>query len=184
METNTVNCPACKSPNVFSESDEMIRCRSCGTNIRIEKKSAEPVDAGEPGIRIPEITNVAPELPAASIAQRFLTYCVDQTVTALIFLSLLMSGGGDMQTTDFRFYVAFITVPLYYTLLEGSNGKTLGKIVAGTRVVDDNGAAIGYSAAFFRTLCRMIPLEVLSIFFHSGRCWHDLITRTTVINER
>lgn len=187
METKTVNCPECQSPNFYSANDELIRCRACGANIRIPVSGENQSETAEPIRRITSDTISGPgnrQAVPASMVQRFATHLVDQFVTAMVFVVLLIAGGSDGQTPDFNFYIAVVAIPIYYTLLEGSNGKTMGKLVSGTRVVHEDGSPIGYSTAFFRTLCRMIPFEVFSIFFHNGRCWHDLITRTFVINDR
>jgi uncharacterized RDD family membrane protein YckC len=78
------------------------------------------------------------------------------------------------------FFVLFI---LYYGLLEGiSKGKTLGKLITGTRAVREDGTPISFGDAFKRTLCRIIPFEPFSAFGYKP--WHDSITNTIVIKEQ
>jgi uncharacterized RDD family membrane protein YckC len=50
----------------------------------------------------------------------------------------------------------FLVVLLYYTLLEGSIGKTVGKMVTGIRVVDAEGNPPGYGKGLIRTVLRII----------------------------
>ena len=73
---------------------------------------------------------------------------------------------------------------LYYTLLEGLTGRSLGKLVTGTKVVDANGNPPGFARALLRSLCRFIPFEPFSFLGSDTRGWHDSMTRTWVIKSR
>ncbi len=73
---------------------------------------------------------------------------------------------------------------LYYFLFEYfTKGKTLGKILTQTKAVTEEGENLTLGQALIRTLCRIIPFEPVSFFFRS-RGWHDIISRTIVIDER
>ncbi len=78
---------------------------------------------------------------------------------------------------------------LYYVVLEARFGRTVGKFVAGTRVVDLDGCPITLGQAIGRTLCRRLTAEPLSLLFlddkYGGRsAWHDAIPGTVVIRTR
>ena len=72
------------------------------------------------------------------------------------------TGGGpsgfDLTTMSFGGSATLAAVVLlYYTLLEGWTGRTVGKFITGIRVVDDrSGRAPGILSAFVRTLLRLI----------------------------
>ncbi len=53
-------------------------------------------------------------------------------------------------------FLALIVWFLYYTLLEGHYGQTLGKWFVKIKVVKENGAKISYSDAAIRTILRII----------------------------
>lgn len=65
---------------------------------------------------------------------------------------------------------------LYYTVLEGVFGITLGKRCTGTCVVDGQGRRIGFRRAFLRSVCRQIPFDAFSFLTSDDRVirgWHD-----------
>ena len=68
------------------------------------------------------------------------------------------SSGFDLTTLSFNGSVGLtVVVLLYYTLLEGLTGRTVGKFITGVRVVDaTTGRAPGLLSAFVRTLLRLI----------------------------
>ncbi|MFG2040613.1 RDD family protein [Dactylosporangium sp. NPDC048998] len=69
--------------------------------------------------------------------------------TASGFSSTRLSPGGSV--------LWFVLVVLYYVLLEGLFGRTVGKMVTGIRVVDAaTGAVPGIGKALIRTLLRII----------------------------
>nr|WP_296076486.1 RDD family protein [uncultured Actinoplanes sp.] len=59
-----------------------------------------------------------------------------------------LSSGGSI--------VLFLIVLAYYIVLEGSTGRTLGKMATGIKVVNEAGNLPGYGAATIRTLLRII----------------------------
>ena len=75
---------------------------------------------------------------------------------------------------------------VYYVVLEGLLGISIGKLVTGTRVVDGHGRASSLRTAVMRTLCRFIPFEPLSLAFSPHdrtRGWHDTRSRTCVVRK-
>jgi len=63
-------------------------------------------------------------------------------------------------------------------------GKTLGKLVTGTRAVNWDGSPLSPGKAFLRGLCRMVPFEPLSALDKPPFPWHDRWTKTCVIEEK
>lgn len=84
--------------------------------------------------------------------------------------------------------VAVSSFLLYFPLLEGRFGQTLGKRMLGLRVLKENGLPIGFREAFLRRLSyyfEFLPIDALFIFFNP-KCQRgfDIIARTIVIHER
>ena len=65
-----------------------------------------------------------------------------------------------------------------------SGGKSLGKLITGTRAVNEDGSRLDGTAAFLRSLFRVIPFEPLSALGKPPRPWHDRWSNTYVINEK
>lgn len=136
----------------------------------------------------------------ASVGERFLNFLIDVFVFyavmmvvgmafGLIFAStgedidnsfLIRDDGGSLALQYLFYYGIFLGV---YTLLEGAaKGKTLGKLITGTRAIRVDGNDLTWKDAFLRSLCRIVPFEAFSAF--GGNPWHDRWTNTQVIKER
>lgn len=80
------------------------------------------------------------------------------------------------------YLIAVLVNISYYTILEGSsNGRTLGKLVTGSKAIRQDGGPITWKDAFVRSLCRVVPFEVFSGF---GTPWHDRWSNTQVVKVR
>ncbi len=80
---------------------------------------------------------------------------------------------------------------LYFVLMNGAYGATLGKMAVGIMIVRENGDPIGYGIAFLRYLVKAVlgnctcSLMFLSVAFNPEyRGWHDQIVGTRVIYTR
>lgn len=136
-----------------------------------------------------------PQLKLATMGQRLLNGLID---TAAFYLLNILLGliaalaaavlqfdaegypGGSIQLL---FLFAFIaSYFLYYTLLEGTKGKTFGKMLTKTKALQVDGSPLGYKKAFVRTLCRLVPFEFISVFF-GGLMWHDQWTYSITVQD-
>jgi uncharacterized RDD family membrane protein YckC len=133
----------------------------------------------------------------ASAGQRFLNYIIDTIAFYILYLIILSFLGffmmdtfsnGISESTELIIFLmtyglAIFIMLAYYTLLEGSKGKTLGKLITKTKVVTETGEPITYKQTFIRTLIRFVPFEFLSGF--SGlKMWHDQWTKTMVVKDK
>ncbi|MDR6761106.1 putative RDD family membrane protein YckC [Flavobacterium sp. 2755] len=141
-------------------------------------------------------TYILDEKLLASNGSRFINYLID--IVAIFFLifvfgivmallanlfnlSGLLYWLGNMS--DFEGQILFIFIAVfYYTFTEGVFGRTLGKFITGTVVVDENGEKPSFGTIFKRTFCRFIPFEAFS--FLGSRGWHDSISDTYVANKK
>lgn len=76
---------------------------------------------------------------------------------------------------------------VYYTAMEAAFGVTVGKLLTGTRVVDESGRAPTFRQALLRSLCRLVPFEAFSVLLseeEDPRGWHDRWPRTRVVLRR
>ncbi len=63
-----------------------------------------------------------------------------------------------------------------------TKGRSLGKLITGTKVVMIDGSAPTTKNYFYRNLCRIIPFDTLTFLGENG--WHDKISKTTVVNKK
>jgi uncharacterized RDD family membrane protein YckC len=92
------------------------------------------------------------------LGHRWAAFIVD---TFLFILLLIAPGLVAKVDFDPSLVLVAILMPVYFVLLEGRWGVTLGKLAAKIRVVDDQGGAPGYWKAFLRTLLRVVEANPL-----------------------
>jgi len=71
----------------------------------------------------------------------------------------------------------------YYVVLETAAGRTLGKLITGTREVREDGGKPRFGQILGRTAARFIPFEPFSLL-GSPKGWHDGLSGTRVIRVR
>lgn len=154
------------------------------------EEQPNPYHAPQAAVAVPER---AVALADASRGRRLANHVID----TLAMLAIMFAGAmayaliaGDAAVgaleqpnlaRDIGFNIALMLV--YYVPLEGMFGATLGKLVTGTRVVDERGWPPSWGQVLGRTACRLIPFEPLSVLI-SGCGWHDRLPRTRVVRTR
>ncbi len=135
----------------------------------------------------------------ASTGQRFANHLVDTIVWYAFFISLFFIIGLIQRSTGIEIISIFAdeytepTVWMYvlmgaswlgmYTIFEAAaKGRTIGKMITGTRAVNDDGTSLGLKKAFIRSLCRLIPFDALSAL--GGHPWHDTVSKTMVVKKQ
>lgn len=130
-----------------------------------------------------------PALEPASTGQRLANYIIDIIVYYILILIITVPTGiavamiGDASMLGVYYLIVFAVLFAYYTFLEGSKGKTIGKMITKTKVVTTNGEPMTYSKAFMRTLCRIVPFEFISAFM-GPQMWHDKWVDTMVVKDK
>lgn len=140
---------------------------------------------------------MVPEEIRASPGKRFTGRVVDNIVLMLplgIAMALALSLAGDDSLWPFLIAGLVVGLGIYVALQTSqlrSTGQTLGKRVAGTRVVAVDGSAVGpFRACFGRDLLiflanatRLLGLiNGLAVFAASRRCIHDHLLGTVVVD--
>jgi uncharacterized RDD family membrane protein YckC len=132
----------------------------------------------------------------ASAGKRFANYIVDLLMfyilifTFGVVIALASPTAAELFTDSPGFAIAdrFITLILY-ALYMGTvealfKGKSLGKLVTGTRAVNLDGSRISTGTAFLRGLSRAVPFCAFSAFGTPSNPWQDRWTDTMVIEGK
>jgi uncharacterized RDD family membrane protein YckC len=131
------------------------------------------------------------DLPDASMGARFLNLVIDQLVRiasvyvlgyALGFILALSGAAGAARPAGVA--LSLVVFGLYYVVLESATGRTVGKLVTGTRVVTRDGRKPTVGQIIKRTLVRFIPFEPFSFLGSSLTGWHDRWSNTRVVRVR
>ena len=131
----------------------------------------------------------------ASAGKRFGNLILDGIFLNVInyVLGLVLSQAYPPPvTTDFNEILNYFLVILffnmmiyfaYYVGLEITLGKTIGKMITNTRVVNMDGQQPSVGAIIGRTFARLIPFEPFSFLGRDASGWHDKLTKTRVIDN-
>jgi uncharacterized RDD family membrane protein YckC len=141
-------------------------------------------------------TYILDEALLASSGQRFLNYILDFIFVTIIFVMIClfigvliglfgldglreaMDGMGDSGWN-----LVLITIYLsYFFITEGIFGRSIGKLITGTVLVDENGEKPDFGTVVKRSFSRLIPFDNFS--FLGSRGWHDSISDTYVVNKK
>ncbi len=128
--------------------------------------------------------------------KRFVNFLTDTLICYFLTLGLGQLGTvlynsygfdafvlGEPRWDNWKFSLGNTMVLIvYYGLFESLTQRTIGKYITGTKVVYFNGAKPGEGAILLRSVCRQIPLEALSFLGPYGIGWHDMLSKTLVID--
>lgn len=129
------------------------------------------------------------ELHRASLEKRLANYLLDGLLSFVLFIILVvflaLLDVGDEFAGGFIVFSILVGYPLYYFVFETLLvGKTPAKYLTNTRVVDLDGYPASQSSLIIRSLCRMVPFERYSYLFNYEKGWHDVWSKTMVIDEK
>ncbi len=154
-----------------------------------EKKNTAKKILIERGILSPETNEIIPkketsEIIYASLGARFGNYIIDSIFIRLLIIIIDGILIWNFNLIDIELYfINFVVFFFYYFLFEGSYGRTLGKLITGTKVIDENGQIPSASAILIRTLSRLIPFEAFSFLGSKPLGWHDRFSKTYVVKK-
>jgi uncharacterized RDD family membrane protein YckC len=165
----------------------------------------EAVPPGDPwGVPLPrpdrrgpwtqDVVDVAP----AGIVRRAIALSVDLVVVTVLerigwaMAAGLAAIGPGLPLVAQAFGLTWLLVvpAAYFVLGHGTGGRTVGKWLLGARVVDEQGAPIGYVRALGRYVSMLIAVLpfglglVLAALRSDRRGVHDLLAGTRVVRER
>ena len=126
----------------------------------------------------------------AGRGRRFATAVLDQI--GILFLAMFIGVAvalvnpaliEDMGETNDLLLGVVLTL-VYYLPQEAMFGRTLGKLIAGTRVVDDQGGEPRLRQIVGRTFARLIPFEAFTFLRAESVGLHDRLSDTRVVRTR
>jgi len=126
----------------------------------------------------------------ASRGQRFVNLLIDLVgyfafaivlgvVLAIVYPPFVESESSALG--DYAF--GFVVITAYYGLCELIFGRTLGKLVTRTWVVDEAGGRPTFWQILGRSAARSIPFEPFSFFGREPIGWHDRLSETRVVRK-
>ncbi|WP_333662703.1 RDD family protein [Chishuiella changwenlii] len=122
---------------------------------------------------------------------RFLNYLIDLVAVifilaiVLITLTFILGALGltiSEESILFDLFIYVLVVIIYFLIEFVTKGRSLGKLITGTKVVMIDGTDPTTKDYFVRNLCRIIPFDALTFLGENG--WHDKISKTTVVRKR
>lgn len=185
----TYTCEQCGGKSYEQFSQTQVRCLDCNT--------VSEYDSGYrviPEFQLSRDSNILDlekkvDLIAAPTGKRLANYIIDLiVVTLLIFLTgtvfniEINTAKGEM--TDAGLAIMLFTIPIYYTIMEYSFGKTFGKFFTKTKVISVNGNKPTLGQCALRSVSRLLPFEQFSGLFFKGIFWHDSIPKTLVVEDK
>ena len=127
------------------------------------------------------------EYKIATTGQRLLTLIIDYVCfmifSFIIGMALALMGNANFIESVNANLLGFLILVFYYIPQEALFGRTVGKLLTKTKVVDLNGNKITFGKTILRTICRFIPFEAFSFLGGGGRPqgWHDSLSKTKVV---
>jgi uncharacterized RDD family membrane protein YckC len=101
-------------------------------------------------------------------------------ITYFIFAFVLIALFPD-DAIEYQFML-FVISFLYYVTAETIYGKTVGKLITKTSVVDKYNNKAGFWRIFIRTLIRFFFLDIFTFLF-SVSGFHDFFSGTRVVKN-
>lgn len=145
-------------------------------------------------LSIPIAAEEAPSIPVtdrriqAGLGQRLLNFIIDRIASMVLIFCvggvMGIVGGAEASEDTTGVFIALSLIILYYVVLEACFGRTIGKWITGTKVVDESGNTPSLGKILGRTFCRVIPFEPFSFLGSEQRGWHDSIPKTWVVRTR
>ncbi|WP_431293245.1 RDD family protein [Pedobacter sp. P26] len=127
----------------------------------------------------------------ASSGKRFANYIIDTIVFYIVSFGLgivigilkpnLLVGVDDLSLR--LVLLLFYGIGMFMTEAM-SNGRSIGKLITGTRAVNVDGTDMSFQKAFVRNIVRAIPFNALSALGTPSIPWHDRWSDTMVVDEK
>ena len=188
-------CPYCGVKNNAGQT----QCFVCGKKVPSFESDTTPSPMGRAKTISGTGRGSSPNTAVvARLGDRLIAVVLD-----MIFLAAIMLLVGAVLWTEHEalaltntamiaigIAIAFVIAFLYYFLLEGSFGVTLGKAIIGVRVATMSGRRGGFRAAAIRNTLRVIegvplyiPAFFVALFSKARRRIGDLAAQTVVLEH-
>lgn len=116
--------------------------------------------------------------------KRTIAYLIDMIVVSFPFYLFMLfcwrrlttMTPGDLLTT--ALWIQFLPFLIYFFISETYFEKTIGKKIMDLKVVAGHNR---FASILKRTICRLIPLDLITFIFFKDRLLHDYLSTTKVI---
>ncbi|MFD0939950.1 RDD family protein [Pedobacter boryungensis] len=138
-------------------------------------------------------SNINLEYCRANSGKRLANYLIDGTVyyIIIVFISFIIEMLIPYSVSEMNInrieerLVGLVLYGLVMFLIEAAfQGKSLGKLITGTKAVKNDGGTLNMKDAFIRNFIRAIPFNALSALGTPCRPWHDSLSNTIVVDEK
>lgn len=147
---------------------------------------------------ISDFIAIEPTLIRAGSGKRLLNYIIDYLffliVAAAMMILLIIAFPNILDrwvnddSAGLGFLDRLMTIFLYAVYMGTAEavfkGKSMGKLITGTRAINLNGTNISTSTAFKRGLARAVPFCAFSALGSPCNPWQDRWTDTMVMDEK
>lgn len=154
-------------------------CSKCGEKVKSIKSKEEEREREEKSIGNIEIET---EYQNAGQGRRFINFLIDYYIVSwsLSFLAGYLFPYADETAL---WVISLLFIILYFFLFETFTGKTLGKLITRTKVLNLLDEKPSAGQVLIRTFCRFIPFDVFSYLSSRPIGWHDSISKTYVAEK-
>ncbi|MGN6494619.1 MAG: RDD family protein [Agriterribacter sp.] len=142
------------------------------------------------------LADIETRLVQASGGKRFANFIVDLVIAYVVIfivymimalidpdLLIWLSAGDDAWGRITGFLINILLLGCTFSLIEVlTKGRSLGKLLTGTKAVMKDGSPLTASAAFARGFIRLVPFEIFSALGAPCYPWHDSWSKTYVID--
>ena len=139
------------------------------------------------------LLDIQPQPVPANTGKRLANYLIDVVAFYAVFFLVVVvyiiaspEAREDGISSDKGLLIrlfAFLIYGLFMGLMEGVfKGRSLGKLITGTRAVNEDGTYITFSTALARGFSRVVPFEAFSALGSPAYPWHDRWNKTYVID--
>lgn len=177
--------PEVEEKNDFLNFNELLQAEA---NIKKEKVIEEKVIESqiEPESPKEKIKITNPEALKVNRKTRFFHFVVDLFLAyAFSFLVGYLFGIYQLGNivVDNQFLFGTIVIFVFYFFQEYFFGKTVGKFITKTHVVNKTGNKPSLISLVVRTISRLIPFDAITYLSKEKRGLHDIISTTYVIKD-
>ena len=123
--------------------------------------------------------------------KRVINFLVDYGLigfTGSVVFNYIIEEFSGTEAYNSVLYLVLLTLLfalVYFTVLEGFTGRTLGKLLSGTKTMTSSDySRPSFINSFYRSLARLVPFDVFSFFASRPIGWHDSFTNTIVTSSQ
>ncbi len=159
-------CQQCGTPTLLDAKF----CEQCGAQLHAEvepQPQSVPSPAPAPTYQTPSSVT---ETHYEGVPIRFVAILIDTIIIAIIAGILSIPFQSQLSGA-----VSLLIFLLYFIVLEGAYGQTVGKMAVKIKVVKEDGSKIDYADAVVRNVLRLIDLIPYS--FRIARCHPNMDIR-------